>query len=55
MSENKNQTNFEINEVISQPYKYGFQTKVENEKFPTGLSKEIIELLSEKRKEPAFL
>jgi Fe-S cluster assembly protein SufB len=55
MSENKNQTNFEINEVISQPYKYGFQTKVEKEKFPTGLSKEIIELLSEKRKEPAFL
>jgi Fe-S cluster assembly protein SufB len=55
MSENKNQTNFEINEVISQPYKYGFQTNVEKEKFPSGLSEEIITLLSEKRKEPQFL
>ena len=55
MSENKNQTNFEINQVISQPYKYGFQTKIEKEKFPSGLSKEIIQLLSEKRQEPKFL
>ena len=55
MSENKNQTNFEINQVISQPYKYGFQTKIEKETFPSGLSKEIIQLLSEKRQEPKFL
>jgi hypothetical protein len=34
----KNQTSLEINEVISQPYKYGFQTNIEKEKFPTGLS-----------------
>jgi len=32
MSDKKNQTNFEINQVINQPYKYGFTTKIENEK-----------------------
>ena len=26
MDENKKQTNFEINQVINEPYKYGFQT-----------------------------
>lgn len=51
----KNQTSLEINEVISQPYKYGFQTNIEKEKFPTGLSTEIIKLLSEKKEEPTFL
>jgi Fe-S cluster assembly protein SufB len=55
MNELKNQTNFEINQVINQPYKYGFITKVEKEIFPKGLTKEIIELLSEKKKEPSFL
>ena len=32
MEKNKNQTNFEIKQVINQPYKYGFETKIENEK-----------------------
>jgi tRNA G10 N-methylase Trm11 len=27
----KKQTNFEINQVINQPYKYGFSTKIEKE------------------------
>jgi|TARA_B110000977_G_scaffold187855_1_gene255419 Fe-S cluster assembly protein SufB len=55
MNETKNQTTFEINQVINQPYKYGFQTNIEKEKFPVGLSSEIVELLSEKKNEPAFL
>ena len=50
MNETKNQTTFEINQVINQPYKYGFQTNIEKEKFPVGLSSEIVELLSEKKK-----
>jgi hypothetical protein len=29
MDEIKKQTNFEINQVISQPYKYGFKTEIE--------------------------
>ena len=55
MNETKNQTNFEINQVINQPYKYGFQTQIEKETFPLGLNEEIITLLSEKKKEPKFL
>jgi Fe-S cluster assembly protein SufB len=55
MNETKNQNNFEINQVINQPYKYGFQTNVEKEIFPKGLNKEIITLISEKKNEPSFL
>jgi Fe-S cluster assembly protein SufB len=54
-TEPKYQTSLEINKVISQPYKYGFETNIEKEKFPPGLNQEIIELLSQKKNEPAFL
>jgi len=55
MDGNKQQTNFEITQVINQPYKYGFQTEIEKESFPKGLNEEIIRLMSEKKKEPSFL
>ena len=55
MNENKNQTNFEIKQVINQPYKYGFQTNIESEKFPSGINEEIIKLISSNKKEPLFL
>ena len=55
MNDTKNQTSFEINQVINQPYKYGFSTNIEKETFPKGLNQEIISLLSEKKKEPTFL
>ena len=55
MSDKKNQTNFEINQVINQPYKYGFTTKIENEKFPIGINEEIIRLIAKKKSEPNFL
>jgi Fe-S cluster assembly protein SufB len=55
MDEIKKQTNFEINQVISQPYKYGFKTDVEKELFPIGINENIIKLISEKKKEPKFL
>ena len=55
MDKNKNQTNLEIRQVINQPYKYGFETKIENEKFPSGINQEIIELISKNKKEPLFL
>lgn len=47
--------NFEINQVINQEYKYGFQTFIENEKFPKGINEKIIDLISEKKNEPDFL
>jgi Fe-S cluster assembly protein SufB len=55
MNELKNKTNFEINQVINEPYKYGFETKIEKEEFPKGLNKEIIALISNKKNEPDFL
>ena len=55
MNDPKNQTSFEINQVINQPYKYGFSTNIEKENFPTGLNEEIILFLSDKKKEPEFL
>jgi Fe-S cluster assembly protein SufB len=51
MNEKKEQTNFEINKVINQPYKYGFQTEIEMEKFPAGLNEDIIRLISIKKEE----
>jgi Fe-S cluster assembly protein SufB len=55
MNDLKKQTNFEINQVINTPYKYGFQTLIEKEEFPYGINEEIIKLLSSKKKEPEFL
>ena len=55
MNEAKNQTSFEIKQVISQPYKYGFQTKIETEKFPSGINENIINLISTKKEESKFL
>ena len=55
MEKNKNQTNLEIKQVLNQPYKYGFETKIENEKFPAGINEEIIKLISRNKKEPSFL
>jgi Fe-S cluster assembly protein SufB len=55
MNDLKNQTNFEINQVINTPYKYGFQTSIEKEDFPYGINENIIKLLSNKKNEPDFL
>jgi Fe-S cluster assembly protein SufB len=49
MNEIKNKTNFEINQVINEPYKYGFKTEIEKEDFPVGLNEEIINLISTKK------
>ena len=55
MNDNKIQSNLEINQVVNQPYRYGFQTKIEKEEFPKGINEEIIKLLSLKKNEPEFL
>ena len=44
-----------VDELVSQPYKYGFITDIETEKISKGLSEEIIRLISHKKKEPSFL
>jgi len=55
MNETKNQKNLEINQVLNQPYKYGFETKIEKEFFPKGINEDIVKLISEKKNEPNFL
>nr|ASO75922.1 putative ABC transporter [Storeatula sp. CCMP1868] len=51
----KEQSDFNVKKLISQPYKYGFTTNVENEDFPRGLNEDIIRLISEKKSEPSFM
>nr|QUE28216.1 SufB [Pseudoerythrocladia kornmannii] len=41
--------------LINQPYKYGFSTKIESESFPKGINEKIITMISEKKKEPPFM
>ncbi len=36
-------------------YKYGFQTPIESDTFPKGLTEETVRAISEKKKEPPFL
>lgn len=55
MKEIENQTNLELKKVISEPYKYGFQTEIEKEEFPIGINESIIHLLSTKKEEPSFM
>lgn len=55
MNETKTSSNFEIQQVINQPYKYGFETKIEKESFPPGLNDQIINVISTKKDEPVFL
>ena len=45
----------EVLSLISQPYKYGFTTKVETEEFPKGINEDIVKLISTRKKEPQFL
>jgi len=55
MENRKKDQNLEINKVINQPYKYGFETKIEREHFPLGINNEIISLIWTKKEEPSFL
>ena len=44
-----------IKNLVNQPYKYGFSTKIETETLPPGLNEEIITLISRKKNEPLFM
>ena len=45
----------EIDEIVSQEYKLGFETDVEEEQAPPGLSEDIIRYISEKKDEPEWM
>jgi Fe-S cluster assembly protein SufB len=44
-----------LDNVVTQPYKYGFTTDVEYEEFPKGLNEDIIRMLSARKNEPEFM
>ncbi len=44
-----------LDKTISQDYKYGFETDVEQHTFPPGLDKKVIQALSEIKREPEWL
>ena len=45
----------EIENIIDASYKYGFETDVETETAPKGLSEEVIRFISTEKKEPKWL
>nr|YP_010618682.1 Iron-sulfur cluster assembly protein SufB [Rhodomelopsis africana]WAX02695.1 Iron-sulfur cluster assembly protein SufB [Rhodomelopsis africana] len=51
---NSNSKNY-LDNLINQPYKYGFYTKIESAYFPKGLSAKIIKLISKYKEEPNYL
>nr|YP_010337881.1 cysteine desulfurase activator complex subunit SufB [Timspurckia oligopyrenoides]UNJ17466.1 cysteine desulfurase activator complex subunit SufB [Timspurckia oligopyrenoides] len=44
-----------LDELVNSPYKYGFTTNVHSEKFPKGVTEEIVRLISYKKQEPSFM
>jgi Fe-S cluster assembly protein SufB len=50
-----NESQASLNNLINQPYKYGFSTQIETETFQKGLNETIVRLISEKKNEPEFM
>jgi Fe-S cluster assembly protein SufB len=44
-----------IEQLATREYKYGFETEVETDSFPVGLSEDVIRQLSAKKEEPSWL
>jgi Fe-S cluster assembly protein SufB len=44
-----------IDDAISQEYKFGFVTEIEQDKIPPGLNESVIRLISQKKEEPEWL
>jgi Fe-S cluster assembly protein SufB len=44
-----------LSEVTDSDYKYGFQTEIDTETIPKGLSEDVVRLISSKKEEPEWL
>ncbi len=44
-----------LEQLINEPYKYGFSTNIKIETIEKGLNEEIIHLISSKKEEPSFM
>ena len=49
------ETNKQVREIIAEKYRYGFETRIESDTTPKGLSEDIIRLISAKKQEPEWL
>lgn len=45
----------DIQKLLSRPYKYGFQTLIESNTFPKGLSEDVVRAISAKKGEPEWM
>lgn len=50
-----NEKTIEENILSSRDYKYGFYTDIESDRIPKGLNEDVIRLIVEKKKEPAWM
>ena len=50
-----NKETIEGNTLSNRDYKYGFVTDIEMDRIPEGLNEDVIRLISEKKKEPAWM
>ncbi|HEY9616136.1 MAG TPA: Fe-S cluster assembly protein SufB [Microcoleaceae cyanobacterium] len=44
-----------VQNLVNQPYKYGFITNIESDTIPRGLNEDMIRLISAKKEEPEFM
>ncbi|HEY9655410.1 MAG TPA: Fe-S cluster assembly protein SufB, partial [Crinalium sp.] len=44
-----------VQNLVNQPYKYGFITNIESDTIPRGLSEDVVRLISAKKEEPQFM
>ncbi|MBI4060589.1 MAG: Fe-S cluster assembly protein SufB [Elusimicrobia bacterium] len=47
--------NQDLKDLADREYKYGFQSDIESDQVPRGLSEDIVRLISRKKGEPAFM
>ena len=44
-----------LEQLVKEPYKYGFKTNIETDTIKKGLDEKIIHLISTKKQEPNFM
>lgn len=50
-----NESDSVVENLITNPYKYGFKTDIETEDFPKGINLDVIHELSQRKEEPDYL
>ena len=45
----------QVRRIDVDQYKYGFETNIESDKAPQGLSEDIVRFISEKKREPELM